>query len=177
MKRFTAGVAAAAALIGLAGCDMVPLPFGGNQSAATNQANAAAEANQAQATGGKDPASGGAQTADAGVTTSRSLAGLTGAQGAGGKDPAAIQAGAGGATAAMLIGSWADDGDCSQELTFYEDGTFRSFTGGTGEWRLDGDTLTLSGDGGSLALQLQSIDRNEMVAVNPQGQVGRSIRC
>lgn len=161
---------AAAGLLVLAGCDR--LGFGapaGNQVSA-NQVNAVAEANQS---GGKDPATG-TPAASAGVTTSRSLAGLNGNSPTGGKDPTGL---AGAVDPALLVGSWTDDGDCSREIVIRSDGTFRHFNGGEGEWQLDGDVLTFSGNEGSITLRVQSLDQQALVAANPDGTLGRSTRC
>lgn len=163
-------IAGAAATLG--GCDYVNFSVGGNDSNAA-AANAAAPANaQASAQGGTP--------ANAGLTNSRSLAGLgVGNAGTGGKDPSAgaTPAGAGAIDPQLLVGRWTDDGDCKRDIEFRPDGTFRSYTGGEGSWELSGDVLTLTGVNGSFELRLQSLDPDTMMTVNPQGQQGRSTRC
>jgi hypothetical protein len=162
---FVAGVALA-----LGACDYVNFSVGGNDSNSA-AANAAAGAGNAQAA---------TTPADAGVTTSRSLAGLgVGNAGTGGKDPSAgsVPAGAGAIDPQLLLGRWTDDGNCKRDIEFRPDGTFRSFTGGEGSWELSGDVLTLSGVNGNFQLRLQSLDPDTMMTVNPQGQLGRSTRC
>ncbi|MDQ4087265.1 MAG: hypothetical protein M3177_04515 [Pseudomonadota bacterium] len=159
-----------AALVALAGCDYVSLGTGGNENASSDAGlnSGAANAQSAAAT-----------PADAGVTTSRSLAGLSG-DGGGGKDPAGgvMPAGAqGGIDPAQLIGRWTDDGDCKRDIEFRPDGTFRSYGGGEGSWEVAGDVLTLSGQGGTFRLQLQSVGPDAMVTVNEQGMQGQSTRC
>lgn len=162
------------ALLGLTGCDQLGFGLGGkpddNQSAASNASNATASAD------GK-PANGAGAPADAGVTTSRSLAGLTGGD-AGGKDPVAVPASSGAIVErAALIGDWADDEACKSLISLGPDGTFRSADGGQGTWRLNGDVLTLSGPGGNYVVRIQSIDGGLLTVVNPDGSIGRSRRC
>jgi hypothetical protein len=156
--------------LALGACDYVDFSVGGNDSNSA-AANAAAGAGNAQAS---------TTPADAGVTTSRSLAGLgVGNAGAGGKDPAdgATPAGAATVDPQQLVGRWTDDGNCKRDIEFRPDGTFRSFTGGEGRWEVSGDVLTLSGVNGNFELRLQSLDPDTMTTVNPQGQLGRSTRC
>ena len=158
--------------VALGGCDYVSFGVGGNDSNSA-AANAAAPANgQASAADGTP--------AGAGVTTSRSLAGLgVGNAGTGGKDPSAgaTPAGASAIDPQLLVGRWTDDGDCKRDIEFRPDGTFLSYTGGEGSWALSGDVLTLSGANGSFELRLQSLDDDTMTTLNAQGAVGRSTRC
>lgn len=96
---------------------------------------------------------------------------------AGGKPaaaPAAAQFGA-----QTLIGRWGDNGDCSKSLVqFNTDGTFHSFdTNGDGRWSLNGDHLTMQGEGGTFELGLHWTDANHMDVQNPDGSMGRSQRC
>lgn len=160
------------AVLALGGCDAMKL--GSDNESAANQTGMAA--NQAANAGGKPGGQTPTQVGDAGVTTSRTLQQLAGNGGTGGKDPSA---GLGGGTVdpAMLIGSWTDNGNCDMAVEFLNDGTFRSYNGGGGDWRLDGGTLTLSGDNGTLALRLQAVDGQTILATNPDGSVGRSTRC
>lgn len=80
-------------------------------------------------------------------------------------------------TSASLVGRWGDNGDCMKDIVFAADGTFRSFTGGSGTWRLDGDILTMSGPGGSLAARIEMLSDSQLIIYNPDGSVGTSQRC
>lgn len=80
-------------------------------------------------------------------------------------------------TAQMLHGRWGDSGDCSKDIVFNPDGGFRSYTGGFGRWSLSGDTLTLSGIGGTFALNVRPLDANTIEINNPDGSVITSNRC
>lgn len=164
----------ALAVLTLGGCDALNLGFGGNEVAG-NQANiSVALSNQAGDAGGKPGGPGGTETADAGVTSSRSLQ----QAGAGGKPGAEGGLAAGGIDPGILVGSWSDSGNCNNpEVEFLADGTFRSFNGGGGQWQLNGNTLTLSGDGGTATMQLQSFDGRVLSALDPNGQPSRSTRC
>ena len=166
-KVWFAALAAGTAAVG--GCDFAGFGGGGGE------ANGAAAAN-ANAAGANTQLASSAPT-DAGVTTSRSLAGLGG--GDGGKDPnaGATAASSGSVDPQLLIGRWTDDGDCKRDIEFRPDGTFRSYTGGEGQWNLNGDVLTLSGQGGTFQLRLQALDGDTMMTVNQQGNPGRSTRC
>lgn len=161
MRKTTVG--AALLLMALGGCEQLGLGGGGDENA---QGNAAAN----QAAGGKDPAGQNMQLSDAGVTTSRSLQPVAGD--AGGK-PAAQ----GTVSPAMLVGSWGDNGDCTKDVELFADGTFASFNGGQGQWRLEGDQLIFSWADGGSTMRLQSVDADNLIVINPDGSTGRSQRC
>jgi hypothetical protein len=80
-------------------------------------------------------------------------------------------------TPATLLGRWGDNGDCGKDVVFRGDGTFRSYTGGEGAWRLAGERLTMTGAHGSFVLIVRLIDRNRLRILNPDGSVGISQRC
>ncbi len=158
---------AAAALAALSGCNQLSGIFGGG----------GADANQAQtnnlSSGGKDPAPGNTQVADAGITSSRSFQPPP-AVNDDGKVPAAGQV----FDASLLAGRWGDFGDCAKNvIDFLPNGVFRTATGGEGRWTLEGDRLTFSGNQGTITLTLQSLDANGLIAAQPDGTVGRSQRC
>jgi hypothetical protein len=134
------------------------------------------EAGQADARTNRTAAANSARAApDAGLTSSRSLAGLTGT---GGKDPAAVPAESGAVIAPqLLVGRWADDEACKQDVTLRPDGTFLSHTGGEGTWSVDGDVLSLTGAEGTFAVRVQAIEGDIMTMVNADGSIGRSRRC
>ena len=158
------------ACLGLAGCDRLGL--GQGDPAAGNGSNEAAAGNEAQAGNASRAA-----INDAGITRSRSFAGLTGGSQSG-KDPVAVPAAAQGAIdPGLLVGRWSDDGNCKATFEFLADGTFRTFEGGGGGWSLDGPTLTLTGPGESMQITLRSIDSQRLVSVNPDGTFGQSTRC
>lgn len=162
------------AALALAGCDYLA-PDAGGGNATANAAAASGNGQQAQG-GGKpgDSPQGLTQTADAGVTTSRSLQAFSGNMG--GKSP-----GPGGTGATIdpqnLVGNWTDTGDCSQVTEIYSDGTFRAANGNTGDWRLDGDVMTFSAGSSSAALRLQSADGESIISLDSNGQLARSTRC
>lgn len=80
-------------------------------------------------------------------------------------------------TPARLLGRWGDNGDCSKDVIFRGDGTFRSFNGGEGSWRLAGDRLTMAGANGTFVLIVRLIDRDRLRILNPDGSIGVSQRC
>lgn len=77
----------------------------------------------------------------------------------------------------MLVGRWGDNGDCSQDIVFNADGTFRSYTGGSGTWSLDGHIMTMSGEGGVFQLRVSILNGNQLLIRNPDGTIGTSQRC
>ena len=93
--------------------------------------------------------------------------------------PSRTRAGPTGAliTPARLVGRWGDNGDCSKDVVFRGDGSFRSYTGGEGSWRLAGERLTMTGANGSFVLIVRLIGRDRLRIVNPDGSVGTSQRC
>ncbi len=80
-------------------------------------------------------------------------------------------------TAARLVGRWGDNGDCRKYVVFRGDGTFLSYTGGEGSWRLAGTRLTMAGRTGAVVLNVVSLDRAALVVANANGTTGRSTRC
>lgn len=95
---------------------------------------------------------------------------------AAGKPSAAAQAGDA-PTAAQLVGRWGDNGDCSKDIVFSADGTFRSYTGGSGAWSLNGEVMTMSGPAGSFQVRVSILNGNQLLIGNPDGTIGISQRC
>jgi hypothetical protein len=77
----------------------------------------------------------------------------------------------------LLYGRWGDDGDCNKDILFRPNGTFLSYTGGEGNWSVDGENLVLQGAGGRFDLIVRWTDRDHMDLVHPDGAVGHSQRC
>ena len=77
----------------------------------------------------------------------------------------------------MLVGRWGDNGSCAQVIEFFANGTFRAANGGTGNWRIDGDRLTMFNGNRRVTLRLRSITARRVVAEDQNGGVGESIRC
>jgi hypothetical protein len=80
-------------------------------------------------------------------------------------------------TPARLLGRWGDDGDCSKYVIFRGDGTYRSYNGGEGGWRLARERLTMTGQNGTFVLIARLIEGNRLRITNPDGSVGISQRC
>ncbi len=78
---------------------------------------------------------------------------------------------------AYLVGRWSDSGDCNQAFEFIADGRFIATDGGAGDWRLDGDQLSMGGPGGAVAVRVVPIDQNTMTVTNAEGQTSNPIRC
>jgi hypothetical protein len=156
--RGIAILAAAAALVTLAGCDRLR----GGATAANDSVNASV--NQA---GGNQAAAPGADGAGGKLNEG------------GGAVPAA-SAGPVQLDRAFLVGRWSDDGDCSADgdtvIEFTGDARFIAADGGTGLWNLDGDELTMTGRD-TITVQIVPIDRNTMTVVNADRSLGRSTRC
>ena len=150
-----ATLAAAAALIALAGCDRL----GGGGAAANNGAGNAAAGNSADGT--RDNAA--APAADAGKLNE-----------AGGAVPAA--AGGIALDRAFVVGRWTDNEDCDNAVDFMQDGRFLAANGTGGLWNLDGDELTMTGSD-TVVIRIVPIDRNTITVVNRDGSLGRSTRC
>jgi hypothetical protein len=77
----------------------------------------------------------------------------------------------------FLIGSWSDEGNCATGVAFTADGTFATAEGDAGVWNLAGDSLTLTGAGGSRTVTIIPIDRDTMEVVGQDGGHDRSTRC
>ena len=171
MKQLT--IFAATALLALTACDKIPFLQGGK-----------AEANGSAAAPGN-------AVADAGITQSRSLAGLNGggesgaqsggAQSGGSKDPAAGTAIEAGSTQGVvdprLVGRWTDNGDCKDAAELRPDGTFLASNGASGRWSVAGNQLVFTGAGGEYRLRIDSVEPDRIVTTTAQGQSGGSTRC
>lgn len=80
-------------------------------------------------------------------------------------------------TANMLLGRWGDNGDCTKDITFNADGTFLSYSGMSGRWTLQGDSLTLAGQGGTFQLRVAVANNDTLMIGQPDGSFGISQRC
>ena len=92
-------------------------------------------------------------------------------------ETAAAAPAGGGATLdrTFLVGRWTDDGDCSAVTEFRGDGSFLFPWGDTGQWTLNGDQLTLSGN--SSPFRVRVIDRNTIERTGAGGSPHRATRC
>lgn len=80
-------------------------------------------------------------------------------------------------TPGQLVGRWGDNGDCTKDIVFSADGTFRSYTGGSGSWSLNGDVMTMSGQGGTFQVRVSILNGSQLLIGNPDGTIGISQRC
>lgn len=99
------------------------------------------------------------------------------AQADAGKPSGATQQTGDAPTPAQLVGRWGDNGDCTKDIVFSADGTFRSYTGGSGTWSLNGDVMTMSGAAGTFQVQVSILNGNQLLIGNPDGTIGISRRC
>ena len=83
----------------------------------------------------------------------------------------------GGIDPSQLIGRWGDNGNCAQAVQFFANYTFIAPNGGRGNWRLNGDRLTLFSGERSATFRLRSIDSQRLVVEDSNGQTSESIRC
>lgn len=90
---------------------------------------------------------------------------------------AAVAPTTGAPTREFLIGRWGDNGDCTKDLTINADGSFESYSGMSGQWTLEGDTLTLNGESGSFALTIGVGPNDTLLIGQPEGGFGSSQRC
>jgi hypothetical protein len=153
-------LAAAAAMLTMAGCNRLGVG-GGNANASANAA--AGNAAVAKPADGAATNQAAAQTADAGKLE------------AGG---GAIPASSSGVVLdrTYMMGRWTDDDDCDKAIEFTQDGRFIAANGGTGLWNLDGDRLTMSGNG-TATIRISPVDQNTITVINGDGSLSRSTRC
>lgn len=76
----------------------------------------------------------------------------------------------------FLVGRWTDDGDCADAVEFDADGTFVAANGGSGDWSLMGNALTISGTA-TLTMRILPVDHDTILVVGSDGGAGRSTRC
>lgn len=77
---------------------------------------------------------------------------------------------------AYVEGRWTDSGDCADSATFRDDGSFVAGNGSRGRWTLQEARLKLI-SAETLTLEIIPVDRDTMLVVNPDGSLGRSMRC
>lgn len=156
--RVIGTLAALAALAALGGCNKLGVGAGN-----TATANAAGNAS-----GSKDSGS----TATANTSSG---AGLGDKDSSGTATPASAS-GAPALDRAYVTGRWSDKEDCSDAVEFTADGRFVTADGRGGLWNLQGDEMTMSGNG-TVTMRIVPIDQNTMTVVNTDGSLGRSTRC
>jgi hypothetical protein len=76
----------------------------------------------------------------------------------------------------FLVGRWTDDGDCSDAVEFDADGTFIASNGGSGDWSLRGNALTISGTA-TMTMRILPVDHDTILVLGSDGAAGRSTRC
>jgi hypothetical protein len=79
-------------------------------------------------------------------------------------------------TPAFLIGRWTDDGNCSNTIEFFTDGSFAVSSGAVGRWSLQQDRLTFQGSS-SITARAEATSPNRIVLHHGDGSVGQSTRC
>ena len=78
-------------------------------------------------------------------------------------------------TRQQLIGTWPDNGDCSNTVTFSANGRFVVPTGG-GTWTLVGERLTFIGSS-TVGARARAVGQNRIILIHDDGVLGQSIRC
>jgi len=78
-------------------------------------------------------------------------------------------------TRQMLLGTWTDNGDCSNTVTFRSDGTFLVPSGG-GTWTLVGDRLTFQGSS-VVGARARAVGQDRLLLFHDDGSLGQSVRC
>lgn len=76
----------------------------------------------------------------------------------------------------FLVGRWTDDGDCGDAVEFDADGTFVASNGGSGDWTLQGNALTISGSA-TMTMRILAVDHDTILVLGSDGAAGRSTRC
>ena len=75
----------------------------------------------------------------------------------------------------LLIGTWTDNGDCSNTVTFSPNGRFVVPTGG-GTWTLVGERLTFIGSS-TVGARVRAVGQNRILLIHDNGDLGQSVRC
>lgn len=78
-------------------------------------------------------------------------------------------------TRQLLIGSWTDNGDCSNTVTFAPNGRFIVPTGG-GTWTLVGERLTFIGSS-TVGARARAVGQDRILLIHDNGELGQSVRC
>jgi hypothetical protein len=79
----------------------------------------------------------------------------------------------------LLVGRWADDGNCANALEFTADGRVLTADGTEGAvWVLNGDQLVVTtANGEQHTVRINSVDQSAIYSTNDDGSVESSTRC
>ena len=78
----------------------------------------------------------------------------------------------------LIVGRWANEGDCSQALEFTADGQIIAPDGQNGTWQLNGDRLSVTENSGQTeTVQISSIDQSAISFIDNAGEVRTIRRC
>lgn len=77
---------------------------------------------------------------------------------------------------AYLIGLWTDNGNCRDNVRFYDTGRFLTSDGAEGQWSLSGDQLTFKGNS-TITARVEALGLDEIKLTHKDGSVGGSTRC
>lgn len=72
-----------------------------------------------------------------------------------------------------IVGMWGLRAGCGQPTVFSADGTLTDYTGQTGQWSLDGDSLTITQAGQSFTNEVNPLNANAFSAGPPEDGSGR----
>ena len=75
-----------------------------------------------------------------------------------------------------LIGTWTDDGNCSNVIRFAPDGQFTVPGGGTGRWTLNGENLSFIGER-TVTARVRGVGRDRILLIHEDQSIGQSLRC
>ncbi|MDZ4693117.1 hypothetical protein [Terricaulis sp.] len=77
-------------------------------------------------------------------------------------------------TRGELIGMWGLRSGCGQPTIFSEDGTLTDYTGQTGQWSLQGDSLTITKGGRTFTDEVNPLNANAFTSGPPEDGSGRT---
>lgn len=73
-----------------------------------------------------------------------------------------------------IIGMWGLRAQCGQPTVFAEDGTFTDYTGQSGQWSLQGNSLTMTKAGQSFTNEVNPLNANAFSSGPPEDGSGRT---
>jgi hypothetical protein len=73
-----------------------------------------------------------------------------------------------------IIGMWGLRAQCGQPTIFSGDGTLADYTGQTGQWSLQGDSLTITKGGQTHTSEINPLNANAFTSAPPEDGSGRT---
>jgi hypothetical protein len=76
-----------------------------------------------------------------------------------------------------LVGMWSNDENCARPIVYNADGTYTDYTGVSGRWTLENESLTRTGGGRTISDHVDPLDTDTVALGEEDGLVAMLMRC